>query len=221
MILVYCNEPDAEAIRSMLAGVPGFKALFGNCFELPDDAEFPAVPATMLRAPGDKFSAGMLVVLKAAHRLLPGSTLTLANAPAVRPPIYHVPVAPAATVKGSVASQQQARPPRRRPISGERASEFAPESVTRLGKKLARVVKDRALSFVRAVTGPRVPDEVAEARLKQCLSNECGYLRTDGDQHYCSACGCPRWKLAELTNKVRYAKLACPCEPPYWGEYES
>jgi hypothetical protein len=215
MILVYCSESDADAIRSMLVNVPGFVARFGNCFELPDDAEFPLVPATILRAKGERFSANLLVILKAAHRLLPGSTVTIENPPPVRPAIYHVP-----SENKTIASALNTRP-QRRPIAGDRASEFAPESVTRLARKLARVVRDRAISFVRAVTGPRVPSDVADARLKQCISNECGYLREHDGKHYCGACGCPRWKLAELRNKVTYAKLACPCEPPFWGEYES
>jgi hypothetical protein len=198
----------------MLSPVTGFVARFGNCFELPDDAEFPPVPATMLRAKGEKFSANMLVILKAAHRLLPGSTITIDNQPVVRPTIYNVSAEHPTT--STATSEKQ--PPRRRPISGIRASEFAPESATRLAKRLAKVSYDRAKSFLRAVTGPRVPAEVAEARLKQCLSNECGYLR---DGNYCGACGCPRWKLAALSSKVTMANLACPCDPPYWGEYES
>lgn len=195
MLLVYSdNQPTHEAVKR-----------FSWCWQLPADTpeQADAMRGELTGVFCNSFDAHAVRTLRKLHRESPGTFTVVPNAPPALP-----------------RSQRPPRP-QRRPIAGDRASEFAPESVTRLARKLARVVRDRAISFVRAVTGPRVPSDVADARLKQCISNECGYLREHDGKHYCGACGCPRWKLAELRNKVTYAKLACPCEPPYWGEYES
>ena len=75
----------------------------------------------------------------------------------------------------------------------------------------------RVRNFLSAVTGPRVSADVFQRRLRACTSNACGHLRTHEDKVYCGACGCPRWKLAELHTKLWFGQLECPAEPPAWG----
>ncbi len=64
--------------------------------------------------------------------------------------------------------------------------------------------------FLTAVTGPHVSDEAFEQRLAACSANTCGKLRVDGEKRYCGACGCGKWRLAELSTKLRFARLECP-----------
>jgi hypothetical protein len=68
----------------------------------------------------------------------------------------------------------------------------------------------RVFSFLTAVTGPHVADEVFARRLAACTANTCGKLKTDGEKRYCGACGCGKWRLAELSTKLRFARLECP-----------
>ncbi|HON94106.1 MAG TPA: hypothetical protein PKZ07_21210, partial [Sedimentisphaerales bacterium] len=63
---------------------------------------------------------------------------------------------------------------------------------------------------------PTVPDEEAIRRLTICRTNECGHLVTKDKNEYCGACGCPKWRLAELKTKLRFAQIRCPCDPPLW-----
>jgi hypothetical protein len=84
-----------------------------------------------------------------------------------------------------------------------------------------RSVREKVQSFLAAVTGPKVSDAVFAERLAICRSNQCGYLRTDGEHLYCGACGCPKWRLAELHTKLRFANLECPSDPPFWSRIDS
>jgi len=74
----------------------------------------------------------------------------------------------------------------------------------------------RVREFLGAVTGAHVPDDILALRLGLCESNACGHLRVRGGKLYCGACGCPKWHLAELHVKLRFANLECPCDPPLW-----
>jgi len=133
---------------------------------------------------------------------------------------------------------------------------------------------DKMKSFKKAVSGPKAPDEVFEARFKQCTryggctwsqldgvveSIENNIISIDGFDHdltdgelpvvevgdkisrfqplatlkpdaqdkacpylvkkankgyFCGGCGCGKWKLAELGNKLRFEELECPREYP-------
>jgi ribosomal protein L37E len=63
-------------------------------------------------------------------------------------------------------------------------------------------------SFVSAVTGPKASDATFEQRVAEC--RRCEHKRDRGEKEYCGACGCPAWKLAELSTKLRFANLECP-----------
>lgn len=73
-------------------------------------------------------------------------------------------------------------------------------------------IVQRAASFVGAVASGLVADEVVKMRLESCMS--CTALVRGEDGSYCGACGCGRWKLAQLDGvvlpKLRWAKLDCP-----------
>jgi hypothetical protein len=81
----------------------------------------------------------------------------------------------------------------------------------------SKTLRQRARAFIAAVAGPPASDEQYHVRMTTCQSNTCGHLKPDAGKLYCGACGCPHWKLAELTVKLRFADLECPCEPPFWG----
>lgn len=77
---------------------------------------------------------------------------------------------------------------------------------------------ERVKAFLDAVTGPQASKETFQQRLSICESNTCGRLKKlENGQAFCGACGCPKWKLAELHTKLRFAHLACPKDPPLWG----
>lgn len=110
-----------------------------------------------------------------------------------------------------------------RPIQPK--SETQPQSATqpeRRGRRSKgasvrkKTVAAKAIAFISAITGPDVSDAVYEQRLDICRENTCGHLQQDKDKLYCGACGCPRWRLAELHTKLRHANLECPCDPPLW-----
>lgn len=67
-------------------------------------------------------------------------------------------------------------------------------------------------TFLEAVTGPARDDAEYERVRAICLTGKCGKLKTEGDKHYCGACGCGKWKLAELDTKLRFAAVTCPLE---------
>lgn len=68
-------------------------------------------------------------------------------------------------------------------------------------------------SLMRAVSGPRASEDVYQARLALCRA--CEYLKADGSKEYCGACGCGKWKLAQLSVKLKFAQLECPAGK--WG----
>ncbi len=79
-----------------------------------------------------------------------------------------------------------------------------------------KTVAARAKAFLGAMTGGKVSEEVYAERLRICESNVCQHLRRVGEDMYCGACGCPRWRLAELKSKLWRANLECPCDPSLW-----
>lgn len=85
----------------------------------------------------------------------------------------------------------------------------------------ATTLAGKIASFAAAVTGPSASDAESARRLAICESNVCGHLVTRRGELYCGACGCPKWKLAELKTKTRFANLECPCDPPLWAAIES
>lgn len=72
----------------------------------------------------------------------------------------------------------------------------------------------RAITFIRAVTGPKVAPERYAERMGKC--RECPrrivQFRTElgPEYEYCSACRCPRWRWAELKRKNHCARWKCP-----------
>lgn len=64
--------------------------------------------------------------------------------------------------------------------------------------------------FVQCVSGPKVDDATYRYRLAICRSNDCGKTLLKGKYEYCGACGCPKWRMARLKIKLRFAQLACP-----------
>ncbi|MCK4658084.1 MAG: hypothetical protein KAV82_01055 [Phycisphaerae bacterium] len=66
--------------------------------------------------------------------------------------------------------------------------------------------------FVRTVSGPKVTRRVFDARMAKCAC--CPQHRMTAGKHYCGACGCPNWRLAELAHKLWWARLECPLDPP-------
>jgi hypothetical protein len=91
------------------------------------------------------------------------------------------------------------------------------EAVAQDARKIRKTtLAEKIGTFLSAVTGPTVSDEEAARRLTICRTNECGHLVTKNANEYCGACGCPKWRLAELKTKLRFANLQCPCDPPLW-----
>lgn len=66
-----------------------------------------------------------------------------------------------------------------------------------------------AMQFLAVISGPRVRQDVFVKRWALCHA-PCKYLRQVGDKSYCGACGCGKWRLAELATKLWFANLACP-----------
>jgi hypothetical protein len=66
----------------------------------------------------------------------------------------------------------------------------------------------RIRSFLKAVSGPRVNRETYVMRLATCA--ECPKLVARNGKLYCGACGCPKWKPAELTFKAKLENADCP-----------
>lgn len=74
----------------------------------------------------------------------------------------------------------------------------------------------KAAEFLRVVTGPQCSPEEFACRMAACQSNACGHLKTADGKVYCGACGCPKWKLAELHTKLWFKRLECPADPQRW-----
>jgi hypothetical protein len=90
------------------------------------------------------------------------------------------------------------------------------------GEQLARPVRhktrrEKAMAFVEAIISPWVSQEQHDMRVTVCAGNDCGHLRREQEKIYCGACGCGKWRLAELRTKCWFAALECPCDPPLWG----
>lgn len=84
-----------------------------------------------------------------------------------------------------------------------------------------RTIRQKAIAFIEAVTGQGAGEDTYQARLAICRSNECGHLIESDGGYYCGACGCGKWRLAELLRKLRFGDLECPCDPPLWGRAEA
>ena len=83
-------------------------------------------------------------------------------------------------------------------------------------KKKKRSLPAKIVAFFTAVTGPRVDQATFDRRLALCRSGKCGHLMRHKGGEYCGACGCGKWRLAELSKKLWFARLECPNEPPLW-----
>jgi len=63
-------------------------------------------------------------------------------------------------------------------------------------------------TFLRVITGPHIDDEQLGIRLTICRTCLCREQKNG--KEFCMACGCPRYGLAELSTKLRFARLECP-----------
>lgn len=72
----------------------------------------------------------------------------------------------------------------------------------------------KALAFIETVTGPLTDDATFAKRHQLC--SVCPKVRRSEGNLYCGGCGCSRWKLAELTTKLRFQNLRCPLGN--WGD---
>jgi hypothetical protein len=77
-------------------------------------------------------------------------------------------------------------------------------------------IVEKAGKFFKALTGGKTTEEEFKQRHATCLRNRCGFLKQEGDKVYCGACGCPKWKLAELSTKLWFKELECPVG--LWGK---
>lgn len=67
---------------------------------------------------------------------------------------------------------------------------------------------ERAASFVSAVTSPNVDDAEFNRRIAACRA--CKFHKEEAGKEYCTECGCPKWRLSELSTKLRFSRLKCP-----------
>lgn len=106
------------------------------------------------------------------------------------------------------------------PVFWDDAKRYAPDFFERLQasmqshKSKRKTLLQRVGAFIAAVTGPKVDDAAFERRLAICKA--CPKLKTKGDKLFCGACGCAKWRLAELHTKLKFADLECPLDPPKW-----
>lgn len=71
--------------------------------------------------------------------------------------------------------------------------------------------------FLAAKLGPKVIESVYQERLKACgynVDKKCEYLKIKNDKAWCAACGCGFRKDAELSVKLKMARVECPRIPP-------
>ena len=73
-------------------------------------------------------------------------------------------------------------------------------------------IVSKVAEFISVVSGPKVSSEVFESRLAICKG--CKYMREEDGKMYCGRCGCGKWRMAELTNKLKWARLECADSPP-------
>ena len=67
-------------------------------------------------------------------------------------------------------------------------------------------------SFLGAVFSGEAPPEVVAVRRAQC--DACPRKIVEARGEFCGACRCPRSRLAELSRKLRFARLRCPLRRP-------
>ena len=66
----------------------------------------------------------------------------------------------------------------------------------------------KVVDFTKIVLSGRCSDLEYTKRKQACAS--CSKLKIVEQKWYCGACGCPKWKLAELGTKLRFKNLPCP-----------
>ena len=71
----------------------------------------------------------------------------------------------------------------------------------------AGIVK-KAISYIKAVSGPKVSQAVFADRLAIC--RQCDRREVTEAGEFCRACGCGQRDAAELTKKLRHAAVECP-----------
>jgi uncharacterized paraquat-inducible protein A len=68
----------------------------------------------------------------------------------------------------------------------------------------------RVWNYVRAEVGPRQPLTGAEAQARLVACESCDYCEREGDQLYCTKCGCGARPRAELHKKITMKWARCP-----------
>lgn len=70
----------------------------------------------------------------------------------------------------------------------------------------------RVGEFLSAKLGPKVIESVYQERLKECGYKvvKCEHIKEKGDKAWCGACGCGYRKDAELSTKLKMARVECP-----------
>ena len=61
---------------------------------------------------------------------------------------------------------------------------------------------------LQAVSGGRCDDDTYTARSETC--DACDKMSSEGEKRFCSACGCPSWRLSELGTKLKMSRAKCP-----------
>lgn len=67
----------------------------------------------------------------------------------------------------------------------------------------------KAAAFVETVTGGRCSEADFTKRLTVWCRN-CDLRIVEGDKEYCGGCGCPHWRMSELSTQLRFAEFECP-----------
>ena len=61
---------------------------------------------------------------------------------------------------------------------------------------------------LQAVAGGRCDAETYAERSETC--DACDKMERKGEKRFCSACGCPSWRLSELGTKLKMSRAKCP-----------
>ena len=134
--------------------------------------------------------------------------------PPTRPLVMHCATAWNACPAGQW--QAETKPPPDRPAPKVKRERPVPKPVP--APVPPKKISEKMLTFLRAVTGPAASDETYQNRLATCTG--CEHLKTvvrgDEQRLFCGACGCGKWRLAELHTKLKFADLECPLDPPKW-----
>lgn len=84
-------------------------------------------------------------------------------------------------------------------------------------------IAKKVWQYWRVVSGPKVVKEIFDKRYEKCLHGDedepkCPWLRTkstsEGNKHWCGACGCGYRQAARLDEKLWFARVQCPRVPP-------